>query len=96
MTEVPCMGNLLTSHGLRPDPQKVKAVIDMPKPDGVQAVQRFLGFVNYQAQFLPHIADVTQSEPFRRLTDKDVVWYWQPQHDEAIERITKLVTDQIN
>ena len=91
MSEVPYMGHLLTSSGLRPDPQKVKAVLDMPKPDGVQAVQRFLGFVNYLAKFLPRLSDL--SEPLRRLTDKDAVWYWLPQHDEAIGSIKKLVTD---
>ena len=63
----------------------------MPKPDSVQAVQRFLGFVNYLAKFLPHLSDV--SEPLRRLTDKDAIWCWQPQHDKAVEIIKKLVTD---
>ena len=47
------MGHLLTSNGLKPDPEKVRAVKEMPIPDGatrgekVKAVQRFLGFVNY-------------------------------------------------
>ena len=92
LTEVPYMGHLLTSDGLRPDPQKVQAVIDMPNPDGIKAVQRFLGFVNYLSKFLPHISGV--SEPLRRLTDKDSVWCWQSQHDEAMESIKKLVTAQ--
>ncbi|KAL9964865.1 hypothetical protein ACROYT_G028567 [Oculina patagonica] len=92
LTEVPYMGHLLTSDGLRPDPQKVQAVIDMPKPDGIKAVQRFLGFVNYLSKFLPHISGVC--EPLRRLTDKDSVWCWQSQHDEAMESIKKLVTTQ--
>ena len=33
------------------------------------------------------------SVSLRRLTDKDAVWYWEPQHDEAIKTIKKLVTD---
>ena len=37
----PFVGHLLTSEGLKPDPQKVEAICDMPKPDDVQAVQRF-------------------------------------------------------
>ena len=40
-TEVSYMGHLLTSEGLRSGPRKVQAVTDMPKPDSVQAVQRF-------------------------------------------------------
>ena len=90
-TEVSYMGHLLTSEGLRPDPCKIQAVTDMPKPDSVQTVLRFLGFVNYLAKFLPHLSDV--SEPLRRLTDMDAIWCWQPQHDKAVEAIKKLVTD---
>ena len=92
LTDVPYMGHLLTSDGLRPDPQKVQAVIDMPNPDGIKAVQRFLSFVNYLSKFLPHISGV--SEPLCRLTDKDSVLCWQLQHDEAMESIKKLVTAQ--
>ena len=53
VTEVPYRVHLLysrlNSKGSLPDPQKVQAVADMRKPDGVPAVQRFLGFVNYLA-----------------------------------------------
>lgn len=33
------------------------------------------------------------SEPLRRLTDKDAIWCWLPQHEKAVEVIKKLVTD---
>lgn len=34
------MGHLLTREGLRPDPRKVKALKDMPKPTNKKAVER--------------------------------------------------------
>uniref|UniRef100_A0A803JCG3 Gypsy retrotransposon integrase-like protein 1 n=1 Tax=Xenopus tropicalis TaxID=8364 RepID=A0A803JCG3_XENTR len=89
---VPYMGHLLTAEGLRPDPDKVKAILEMPNPENVQAVQRMLGFVNYLSKFLPHLSDVC--EPLRRLTDKDSVWVWQSSHDKSMEQIKKLVTAQ--
>ena len=63
----------------------------MPKPDDVQAVVCFLGFVNYLTKFLPQLSDL--SAPLRRLTDKDGVWCWLPQHDKAIDSIKNLVTE---
>jgi len=36
------MGHRLTKDGLSPDPAKVKAISDMPKPDNKKAVERFL------------------------------------------------------
>ena len=30
--EVPFRGHLLTTEGLKPDPEKVKAIVEMPRP----------------------------------------------------------------
>ena len=69
-TEIPYMAHLVTDKGLKPDPDKIQAVSNMPKPDDIKAVRRFCGFVNYLAKFLPHLAEVM--EPLRQLTHKDV------------------------
>ena len=85
------MGHLLTLRGLCSDSQKIEAVSEMPIPNGVQAVQRLLGFVNYLAKFLPPLSRV--SKKLQRLTDKGATWCWQSQHDRAVEVIKKLVTN---
>ena len=46
----------------------------MPKPNNVQAVRRFCGFVNCLAKFLPRLAEVL--EPIEQLTRNDVEWQW--------------------
>ena len=97
LSEVPFIGHLLTSTGVKPDPEKVRAVQEMPVPDGrtsaekVKAVQRFLGFVNYLVKFVPHLAD--ECEPLRRLTDKDADWVWEKHHQDAFNRVKQLVAD---
>ena len=66
LSEVPYRGHLLTSSNLKPDPEKVHAVKEMPIPDDatrgekVKAVQHFLSFVNYLAKFLPKLFDACQ------------------------------------
>lgn len=90
LTSITYMGHLLSAEGLKPDPKKVEAV-QQTLPDA-KAVQRLLGFVNYLAKFLPHLSDVC--EPLRRLTNKDVLWAWLPQHDDVLEQIKKLVSNQ--
>ena len=88
---------ILTSTGVRPDPEKVRAVQEMPVPDGrtsaekVKAVQRFLGFVNYLAKFVPHLAG--ECEPLPRLTDKDADWVWEEHHQHAFNRARQLLAD---
>ena len=90
LPSVAYMGHLLTTEGLRPDPDKVAAIQNMQTPHDVKSLQRLLGFVNYLSKFLPHLSDVC--EPLRRLTDKDVEWAWLPQHDAAICKIKDLTT----
>ena len=75
LEEVAYMGHLLTNKGLRPDPMKVKAIEDLPQPSDKKAVERLLGFVKYLAQFLPNLAEVVA--PLRKLTEKDVPFFWE-------------------
>ena len=41
--EVTFMGHLLTDEGLKPDPDKVRAILEMPEPTDVAAVRRLIG-----------------------------------------------------
>ncbi|KAF7647500.1 hypothetical protein LDENG_00171570 [Lucifuga dentata] len=79
------MGHLLTTEGLLLDPEKVAAIQNMQTPTDVKSLQRFLGFVNYLAKFLPRLSDVC--EPLQCLTDKDVEWAWLSVHDSALDTV---------
>ena len=68
-SEVRFMGHLITSKGLEPDPDKVKAVEEMPEPTTKQELKSLLGFVNYLSKFLPKLSEVAQ--PLRDLTAKE-------------------------
>lgn len=79
--QVPYIGHLLTSEGLKPEPQKVEAICNMPKPEDVQAVQRFVNTAKHLLIFPKDLSDM--SEPLRRLTHKDTPWKWSQEQDEA-------------
>lgn len=88
-TEVRFMGHLLTPDGLKADPAKVEAIVDMPPPTDVKGLKRFLGMVNYLAKFLPLLSDMT--EPLRRLEDKDVDWCWLAQYQKAFTTVKEYL-----
>ena len=88
--EVPYIGHLLTPDGLKPDPNKVKAILEMPTPTEKQSLQRLLGMITYLAKFLPNLSDVT--EPLRRLLDRDVEWHWDHEHENALTQVKQLIT----
>ncbi|KAJ8353117.1 hypothetical protein SKAU_G00206840 [Synaphobranchus kaupii] len=83
-------GHILSSQGLRIDPEKTRAVLDMPTPTDAKAVQRFIGFVTYLAKFLPRLSEVCK--PLHRLLDKDSVRHWLPKHEQAVQEIKRLVS----
>ncbi|CAC5394823.1 unnamed protein product [Mytilus coruscus] len=88
--EVRFMGHLVTSEGFKPDPEKIRAVMDMPKPADVSGVRRIIGFVTYLSKFLPKLSDIC--EPLRKLTLKDSEFCWIENHDKALEELKRLVT----
>lgn len=90
LPSVTYLGHILTSNGLRPDPQKTKAIQEMPAPTSVKAVRRILGLVNYLSPFIPNLA--TLCEPLRRLTKNEIEWQWSYVEAAALERIKQAIT----
>lgn len=80
--------HILSSEGLKIDPEKTWAVLEMPTPTDTKAVQRFIGFVTYLAKFLPKLSEVC--EP---LLDKDIEWHWLAKHEDAVREIKRLVSN---
>ena len=90
MSEVADMGQLLTKEGIKPDPSKITAIVDMKPPQDKKGVQSVLGCVNYLSRYLPRLAEVC--EPLKRLTEKDSVFIWKSPQAEAFDRIKNMLT----
>ena len=89
--QVKFMGHVISKDGLKPDPDKVKAVENMPEPTGKKGTLTLLGFINYLAKFLPRLSEVAQ--PLRDLTLTNAQFIWSEQHDKAFDEVKKLVVN---
>ena len=89
-TAVPFIGHLLTDKGLAPDPDKVSAIVSMPTPTNVKALQEFLGMTQYLSKFLPQLSVVT--DPLRQLVHKDTPWQWTQVHEDAVTTLKMLIS----
>ncbi|UYV81900.1 hypothetical protein LAZ67_21000072, partial [Cordylochernes scorpioides] len=73
------LGHIVSTEGIRPLESKVKAILDMPRPQDKKALQRFLGMVTYLAKFLPNLSDKTAN--MRLLLRKNEPWVWNDLRD---------------
>ena len=55
--QVSYMGHIISLEGLS-DPNKLKAINEMPPPTDKEGVQRVLGMINYVQKFAPKLADL--------------------------------------
>ena len=83
------MGHLITKDGLKPNPEKIKAVQQMPRPTSKKEPLGLLGFVNYLCKFLPKLREVVQ--PLREMTAKEAKFIWSRQHEIAFKEVRELV-----
>ena len=46
-TSIKYVGHIITDSGAKPDPDKIRAIVQMPEPQNKEEVSTFLGFVTY-------------------------------------------------
>ena len=83
--EVKFHGHLFSHDGLKTDPEKVRAIVEMPRPTDKSGVQRLLGMINYVSKFIPNMSDLTA--PLRQLLHQDVEWHWEEQQEASFKAI---------
>ena len=76
-TEVKFMGHIVCQDGLKPDPDKVQGIREMPTPASKQDVKRLLGMVNYLQKFTPNLSEITA--PMRDLLKETNQFHWDGQ-----------------
>lgn len=94
--KVDFLGYEVTIDGIKPLQDKVKAIVDFPKPKTVEQLRRFLGMVNfyrshlvnaiaYQAELNKYLINATKK-------DKTVI-EWTPQADKAFAECKAKLLD---
>ena len=88
--KVSYIGHILSADGVQPDPEKVRAIREMPPPTDKKGVERLLGTINYLAKFIPNMSTVTQ--PIRELLKSDVTFSWSKSQEKAFDKIKNILS----
>lgn len=85
-----CLGHLIDKNGLHADPDKLFRLRTWRTPRSLGDIQRFLGLVNYLAQFLPGLAAF--AAPLETVCTNNRPFQWLPLHDKCFESIKHLAS----
>ena len=88
--EVRYLGHIIDKSGIRPQPDKLKAIVDMPFPQNPKELCSILGMVNYYDKFTPGLA--SKCAILNDLLHKDAKWKWSERHSKAVEVIKTALT----
>ena len=75
---------------MKPDPKKTEAIVNMPRPESREELQRFLGMLTYLYKFIPNLSHTTL--PLRTLLEKNVEWHWQAEQANSFRSLKELIT----
>ncbi|GFX97925.1 retrovirus-related Pol polyprotein from transposon 17.6 [Trichonephila clavipes] len=88
--EVKILGHLVSSKGVRPDPDKIKAVRNFPTPKNIHDIRSFLGLCSYFRRFIKGFCYL--AEPLQSLLKSGVEFHWGPEEVEAFNSLKKALT----
>ena len=54
-SSVKYLGHIVSAEGLKPQPEKVEAITNMPKPQTVRQLQSFLGLIKYYRRYIKEL-----------------------------------------
>ena len=88
--EVSYVEHVFSAEGLKPDPDKIRVISEIPPPSDREGVPGILGTVNYIDKFIEHKANL--QEQISQLTQKDVAFVWEKPHQEAFDKLKSVIT----
>ena len=90
-TEVAFLGVILSTDGLRMDPNKVQDIVNWERPTCLKEVQAFVGFCNFYRRFIKAFSHL--AKPLTRMARKEVGFEWTDPANDAFEALKKYVTE---
>jgi hypothetical protein len=88
--EVKYLGLIISTEGIKMDPEKITAVQDWEAPRNLKDVRASLGFANFYCRFVRNYSRIVQ--PLTLLTRKGVAFVWKEEHQKAFDDLKDTFT----
>jgi hypothetical protein len=81
---------IVSCHGIRVDPIKVKAILNLSPPSSLRKLQSLQGKENFLRRFIPNYVEITRG--FTRLLKKGLEFVWDKVANNAFETLKLSLT----
>ena len=88
--ELTFLGHVVDESGIKADPDKLSAIVEMEAPTNIPEFRRFMGMTNQLGKFSKNLAELTR--PLRQLLSKHSTRLWGPEQDQAFTKIKTELT----
>ncbi|XP_047172662.1 uncharacterized protein LOC124840622, partial [Vigna umbellata] len=85
------LGFVVSQKGIEVDPDKIRAIMEMPSPSTEKEVRGFLGRLNYIARFISQLA--ATCEPMFKLLRKNQPVKWNEDCQAAFDKVKRYLQD---
>ena len=84
------LGHIISKYGIRIDPDRIQAILQLPHPRNIKELQAFLGKINFLRRFIPNLAELIRL--LNNMLKKDSKVKWTVEENQAFEGIKLALT----
>ncbi|XP_063920701.1 uncharacterized protein LOC135135549 [Zophobas morio] len=90
--EISYLGHVITENGVKPNPEKICAISDYPRPTNTKTIKQFLGLLGYYRKFIKNFAAI--AKPLTSLLKKDIAFVWGPEQELSFTTFKQVLTNE--
>ncbi len=79
------LGFVVREFGIKPDPEKVRVIVDQPAPTNQMQIRSFLGMIGFFRNHIQGFSTIVAS--MTNLLAKEVPYIWGSEQQQAFERL---------
>eukprot|EP00253_Pinus_taeda_P018412 PITA_18412 len=84
------LGHIISKDGIRINPDRIQAILQIPHPRNIKELQDFLGKINFLRRFIPNLAELIRL--LNNMLKKDSKVKWTMEAKQAFEDIKIALT----
>ena len=90
---IKCLGHIVTKEGRAPDPGKIQDILNIAIPRSPKDVRILMGLINFNHEYIPHLADILAVLNDISHDEADVINDWRDDvHGEALRKVKHSFT----